>query len=239
MKNLLLIISSVLIVAGQIFAQFNSQKFGLAFNGIYTTSTDIFLNPNSSDPIVRNQPFTLEDIFSYGLDLRYRFSESVLFGISSEYINKTKTAPNIVLQDSTGQFRRVNINDGFELIPVEISIYYYLPFSTESFKFVMGGGVGYYWGRFIRKVLTAEAIIQERKFAIGIHVSASMDYIIFKNLSARFEMKFRDPEFKVVNKYSPTIVKFEGRENSLIDSDFETKINVNGITFILGLVYQF
>ena len=48
---------------------------------IYSVES-IFLNPNSSDPVVRNQPFTIEDILSYGVNLRYRFSESVLFGIS-------------------------------------------------------------------------------------------------------------------------------------------------------------
>ena len=238
MKNLLLIISSVLIVAGQIFAQFNSQKFGLAFNGIYTTSTDIFLNPNSSDPVVRNQPFTLEDIFSYGLDLRYRFSESVLFGISSEYINKTKTASNMIVFVGS-QVLRVDAEDGFQLIPVEVTGYYYLPFSTENFKFVMGGGLGYYYGKFTRKFAGSETVVQKRKFSTGIHVSASMDYMILQNVSARFELKFRDPEFKTISKYSITEVNYNGNTVFLSDEDFETKVNVNGITFILGLVYQF
>ena len=238
MKNLLLIISSVLIVAGQIFAQFNSQKFGLAFNGIYTTSADIFLNPNSSDPVVRNQPFTLEDIFSYGLDLRYRFSESVLFGISSEYINKTKTASNMIVFVGS-QVLRVDAEDGFQLIPVEVTGYYYLPFSTENFKFVMGGGLGYYYGKFTRKFAGSETVVQKRKFSTGIHVSASMDYMILQNVSARFELKFRDPEFKTISKYSITEVNYNGNTVFLSDEDFETKVNVNGITFILGLVYQF
>ena len=238
MKNLLLIISSVLIVAGQIFAQFNSQKFGLAFNGIYTTSADIFLNPNSSDPVVRNQPFTLEDIFSYGLDLRYRFSESVMFGISSEYINKTKTASNMIVFVGS-QVLRVDAEDGFQLIPVEVTGYYYLPFSTENFKFVMGGGLGYYYGKFTRKFAGSETVVQKRKFSTGIHVSASMDYMILQNVSARFELKFRDPEFKTISKYSITEVNYNGNTVFLSDEDFETKVNVNGITFILGLVYQF
>ncbi len=238
MKNFLLITSAVLFVTGLNFAQFNNQKFGLAFNGIYTTTADIFLNPNSSDPVVRNQPFTIEDILSYGINLRYRFSESVLFGISSEYMNKTKTAPNMVVFLGN-QVIRVDAEDGFQLIPIEVSGYYYLPFSTESFKFVMGGGLGYYYGKFTRKFAGSETVVQRRKFSIGIHVSASMDYIIFQNVSARFELRFRDPEFKTVSKYSVTEVDYKGNTVFLSGEEFETKVNVNGIAFFLGLVYQF
>lgn len=238
MKKILIVNSFVILFAGVNSAQFNDKKFGVAFNLIYTTSADIFLNPNASDPVVRNQPFTIEDIFSYGLDLRYRFSESVLFGISSEYMQKSKTAPNMTVFLGN-QIVRVNAKDGFQLIPLEVTAYYYLPFSTENFKFVMGGGGGYYWGKFTRNFAASEAVVVERKFAIGIHVSASMDFMIFKDLSSRFEMKFRDPEFKTSSKYSITEVVYQGNTVQLTDSDFETKVNVNGITFTLGLVYQF
>lgn len=235
-----IIISSVfiLIFSGKNFAQFNEHKFGLAANLVYSTSADIFLNPNSSDPIIRNQPFTLEDIISYGLDLRYRFSESTLLGISTEYIYKTSQAPNLSVFLGN-QVVRLPVVDGFQLIPLEATAYYFLPFSTESFKFMMGGGIGYYFGKFIRKFAGTEALVQERKFAIGIHVSASMDYIIFNNFSTRFEMKFRDPQFNVISKYSVVDVEYRGEVVHLTDSDFETKINMNGISFILGLVYQF
>ncbi len=238
MKSFFIVISVIIFLTGENQAQYNNHKFGLAFNAIYTTSADIFLNPNSSDPIIRNQAFTLEDILSYGMDLRYRLSESVLLGISSEYVNKAKTAPNMVVFLGN-QVIRVDAEDGFQLIPIEITGYYYLPFSTESFKFVMGGGLGYYFGKFIRKFAGSETIVQKRKFAIGIHVSASMDYIIFQNVSARFEMKFRDPEFKTVNKYSVSEVSYQGNTVLLSGENFETKVNVNGISFILGLIYQF
>ena len=137
------------------------------------------------------------------------------------------------------QVLRVDAEDGFLLIPVEVTGYYYLPFSTESFKFVMGGGLGYYYGKFTRKFAGSETVVQKRKFSTGIHVSASMDYMILQNVSARFELKFRDPEFKTISKYSITEVNYNGNTVFLSDEDFETKVNVNGITFILGLVYQF
>lgn len=222
----------------EVYPQFNDYKYGITANFVYTTSADIFLNPNSSDPVVRNQPFTLEDIINPGIDFRFRFSESVLFGFSTEYISTSKTAPNLTVFLGSQVFR-VNVKDGFQLIPFEVTAYYYLPFSTENFKFVMGGGVGTYFGNFTREFADAEALVQKRKFSIGIHVCASMDYLIYQNISARFEMKFRDPQFNVISKYSKTEVEYQGNTITLPDGDFETKINVNGVTFIFGFVYQF
>ena len=47
--------------------------------------------------------------------------------------------------------RQFIVTDGYELYPVELSIYYFLPFSTEDFKFYMGGGMGIYPGKRTRE----------------------------------------------------------------------------------------
>ncbi|MBU1961346.1 MAG: hypothetical protein KJ675_09065, partial [Gammaproteobacteria bacterium] len=67
------------------------------------------------------------------------------------------------------------VEDGFRVIPVELTAYYLFPFSTDQFFFMMGGGLGYYRGEFTRKFSDVDLSIQQRQFAIGIHVSASMD----------------------------------------------------------------
>jgi len=97
----------------------------------------------------------------------------------------------------------------------------------------MGGGLGYYYGEFTRKIEGAEFEVTQRKFALGIHVSASMDYMITDYMSARFEMKFRDPEFNVIGKYNNT------SGTQLPDEEFETKVDVNGLTFMLGAAFHF
>ena len=96
----------------------------------------------------------------------------------------------------------------------------------------MGGGLGYYWGRFIRKFDVAEASVAKRKIAVGIQVSASMDYMIRKNVSARFEMKFRDMQYNVRSRY----VEYQDNILNLPEGEFETKVDVNGLTFSLGMV---
>jgi outer membrane protein W len=217
------------------FAQFNEHTFGLSINVVYTTSAEIFLNPNSSDVVVRNRSFPVEDILNPGIDFRYKLSESFLIGLNAEYISKTVTAPNLTAFIGS-QIITLNVEDGFNVVPIELTLHYYFPFSTENFKFLMGGGLGYYHGEFVRKFSDVELSIVERKIAIGIHVSASMDYMLLENFSFRFEMKFRDPQYNVKSRYTKTEVIYEGEVILLPEDTFETKVNINGITFVLGAV---
>jgi outer membrane protein W len=234
-KSLLLIFP--LLITQSVFSQFNGNSFGISANLVYTTSAEIFLNPNSSDPVIRNQSFTLEDIFSPSLDVRYRLNENFIFGLNVEYIKKTTETPNLTAFIGS-QVVVFNVEDGFQVIPVEFTAHYFFPFSTRDFKFLMGGGIGYYRGEFVRKFSDADLSVQQRKIAIGIHVSASMDYMLINNLSFRFEMKFRDPQYEVRSKYSKTEVTYQGETITLPDDAFETKVNIDGLTFVLGIVYH-
>ena len=214
------------------------MDFSLGVYGFYTTSASIFLNPNASDIVLRNSSFDIEDIFNPGADIRFRVSEPLILGLSVEYMNITETALNLNVFLG-GSIVTIEVEDGFKLIPIEFTAYYLLPFSTEGFKFLMGGGLGYYNGEFIRKVGEAEVTSVQEENAIGIHVSVSMDYIPINNVAVRFQMKFRDPQFTVTSHYSRTEVEYEGNVIILPEESFETKINVDGITFMLGAAFQF
>jgi outer membrane protein W len=217
------------------FAQFNENKLGIAINAVYTTSAEIFLNPNASDLEIRNKSYALEDILNPGLDIRYRFWQEFILGLNVEYISKTANAPNLTAFVGN-QVITLEVEDGFRVIPIELTVHYFFPFSTENFKFLMGGGLGYYRGEFIRKFNEVELEVVQRKFALGIHVSASMDYMILDNLSARFEMKFRNPQYNVKSKYTKTEIIYQGNVIQIPDEAFETKVDIDGLTFILGLV---
>ena len=233
-KFFLIVFLHVLLSAGS-FAQFSSGKVGIAVNAVYTTSADIFLNPNSSNSEVRNKSFTLENIWNPGIDIRYRFTNEFILGLNVEYIRKTSGEPNLTAFVGSQVFV-FEVEDGFSAIPIELTAHYYFPFSTEDFKFMMGGGLGYCIGEFVRKFQEVDLEITQRKFALGLHVSASMDYIIIENLSARFEMKFRNPQYTVTSKYSKTEVIFQGNVIQLPKNAFDTKVDIDGLTFIIGLV---
>ena len=218
-----------------VFGQFGDNNIGISLNAVYTTSAQIFLNPNASNLEIRNKSYTLESIWNPGLDFRYRFADKFLVGLNIEYINKTADAPNLTAFIGN-QVVVLEVEDGFRVIPIELTFYYYFPFSTEDFKFQMGGGLGYYYGQFIRNFSDVDLEVVHRNIAVGIQVSASMDYIIHKYLSARFEMKFRDPQYTVKSKYNKLETTYNENIIQLPEDAFETKVDIDGLTFILGLV---
>jgi len=224
-----------IVLTFQSFAQSDSATIGIAVNAVYTTSAEVFLNPNSSNPEVRNNSTTFEDIWSPALDIRYRFSKEFLLGLNVEYISKTSIEPNLTAFIGNQVFI-FEVEDGFKVVPIELTAYYHFPFSTEDFKFMMGGGLGYYLGEFVRKFQDVQLEVTQRKFALGLHVAASMDYMIIYNIAARFEMKFRNPQYTVTSKYSKPQVTYQGNVIELPENAFDTKIDIDGLTFILGLV---
>jgi hypothetical protein len=226
-----------LILSSNTFSQFN-KTFGISVNVVYNSSASIYLSPNSSDVILRNNSFLLEDIYNPSVEFRYRLTESIILGFGTEYMTAAAVGPNLTIFLGNSPVT-IDVQDGFTLIPLELSAYYLLPFSTERIKFLMGGGIGYYIGSHIRKFGDVEVSNAERKSAYGIHVSLSMDYIILNFLSVRGEMKFRDPQFNVKSDYSRKEVNYNGNTIRLPQESFDSKINVDGVAFVLGIAFHF
>ena len=218
--------------------QYNGNDISIGIYGFYTTSASVFLNPNASDIVVRNKSFLIEDIWNPGVDIRFRVSEPLILGLNIEYIRITRSAPNLNVFLG-GSVVTLIVDDGFKLIPVELSAYYLLPFSTEGFKFLMGGGLAYYNGEFIREIGETEVKNITKEAAFGIHVSISMDYVPINDVAIRFQMKFRDPQFTVSSQYEQQEIEYEGNVIILPEGTFNTKINLDGITFMLGTAFQF
>ena len=221
-----------------IYPQFNGNSFSVSVNAVYTTSAKIYLSPNSSDEILRNNSFPLTDIINPSIDIRYRLYDDVIIGLSMEYMKHTQFGKNLTVFVGNNT-QTIIVEDGFELIPIELSIHYLMPFSTDKFKFLMGGGGAYYIGSQIRKFGDENVSNIERKAAFGIQVSAGMEYLIRSNISFRTEMKFRDPQFTVKSKYNKQLVQYLGSTITLAQDSFDSKINVDGVTFIVGISYQF
>jgi len=220
------------------FCQYNGNSFMIGVNGVYTTSAKIYLYPNSSDAILRNTSFPLSDIINPGIFFRYRISDDLLIGFNTEYMRKTEHGKNLTVF-SNNRTVTIDVEDGFVMIPFELSLYYLLPFSTEDFKFLMGGGGAYYYGKQIRNFGNAGVNSSETHIAYGIQVSISMDYLITNHISVRGSMKFRDPQFTVKNIYDHKIVNYNGSVLDLAQSSFYSKVNIDGVTFVVGAAYSF
>lgn len=223
----------LVILPSGLLAQANGKDFGLSLNLNYTTTSQLYLQPNSPDPVIRNTSQPLDKISSYSAELRYSYSESILFGISSEYIKKT-FGNSINLGGMA-----VKVTDGYKVIPVELSLYYLLPFSTELFKFFMGGGFGFYIGEQIRELGDVTASNTGRKIGFGIQVSVGMDYLVNSFIAVRGQMRFREPDFEMKSTYSNKIVHYEDRTFQLPTQSFDSKVIIDGITFTIGAVLNF
>ncbi len=220
------------------FSQDENYNFNITVGSVYLTSAALFLNPNSSDIFLRNQSFELKDIFSPTIEIRYRLSESVAIGLSTEYSRKSQRG-NFLTVLAGSQIIQLESEDGFVFIPAELSVYHILPFSTESFKFNMAGGLGYYHAVHTRKFGDTEISNLESKPVIGIQVSAGMEYLINGNFGLRLQMKFRAPEIKVKSKYNETTVNYRGNIITILQDTFDSKVSINGAVFVLGFSYSF
>ena len=228
----------ILFISVPAFAQFNGNHFSVSVNAVYTTGAKIYLSPNSSDEILRNNSFPLTDIVNPSIDVRYRIYDDVIIGLGTEYMKHSQYGKNLTVFYGNNT-ETIEVEDGFTLIPIEFSVHYLMPFSTEKFKFLMGGGGAFYIGSHIRKFGDEDVSNIERKAAFGIQVSIGMDYLVKSNISIRTEMKFRDPQFTVKSKYNKHEVQYYGRTITLAQESFDSKINVDGVTFIAGISYQF
>lgn len=232
--NLLIII----IYCSSAFAQYNGNRFSLFTGFDYITSAQIFLNPNSSDIFLRNKSFEIDNLYSPVIDFRYRVSDDLIIGLSSEYISKSREGRNLIVREGSQEIN-LKVDDGVEFVPIEISFYYHLPFSGEKFKFTMGMGVGYNFGKQTRKFGNTEIETISRKNSVGILVSVGMEYLITDKFGARFNMKFRDPEINLTNKYKNSVIDYNGMLVQLSNDTFDSKINLDGISFIIGMTFQF
>lgn len=235
MKNrLFYILPFVFLIARPLYSQYNGKDFSISVNYNYTTTSKLFLQPNTPDPLLKNIHEDLDGINSFSGEFRFNISESLIIGAGTEYIQKDYINHNYNLGGI-----RASIKDGYRIIPLEFSLYYLLPFSTELFKFFMGGGGGIYFAEHVRELGDVTVSNDGSEIGYGIHVAVGMDYIINDYFSVRGQMRFRDPEIDMKSKYSNNIVNYEGRTFQLSSQNFYSKVNVDGITFTIGAVFNF
>lgn len=239
MKNLILKIVFVLtLLSVQSFGQYKNQDFSVSIASVYITSAELFLNPNSSDIFLRNQSFELKDILSPSIELRYRISDAVVIGLSTEYGRKSQKG-NFLTVLAGSQLIQLESEDGFTFLPIEFSVYHILPFSTESFKFNMAAGFGLYFATHTRKFGDTEISNINIDPVVGIQVGTGMEYLLTENLGLRLQMKFRAPEIKVKSKYNSTTVNYKGNTITILQDTFDSKVSINGAVFLLGVSYSF
>lgn len=228
---------AIVVLAGTLPAQTNEKILSIAFRGTYTTSSKVFNNPDSPSSDMRGQYVALDNIYGPGIEVRINIpGQSVALTIAAEYLSKQDEAGQLV--GFTIPPRRLSVREGFKLIPIELGASVPVPLGSDGMRLSIGGGVGAYIGTRILNVAGAEAPQQNKPVSYGIHVETNFDYQLIPRIYARAEMRFRDPEFATESKFEQQATQSNGVLILLPHDPFRARINVYGLTFGLGLVFE-
>ncbi len=211
-------------------AEAQERRLMLILKGDITTSSQLFLHPDAPDPILRAQSLNLTDLLGVGLEARYRFPESnVAIGLSSEYVRGTASDPIL-----TNSGQSIPVDDGYQVIPLELTGYFIIPASGPTFGIFMGGGAGVYFGHRSYRIAGVEAAATAARAGFGIHVLGGVSYNVKDWLSLTAEMKFRDLQFTSTNAFSTSQVLYNSTLVPLPVAPFSSSVHTDGMVFQLG-----
>lgn len=209
----------------------SNRQHSTTFFGSFTSSSKLFHHSNDSDPFLKNQFISFDNIFGIGIDHRITFTQkNFSLGLSFEYLtSKAQESHQIIFSEE------FTISDGFYAIPIELSVYYSIPLGFKSFNFFMGGGIGLYLGGRLLEINNQKIQTARCSPGAGIHITTGWDYDIFANVSVRNEIKFRDVQFssQLKNQYTE-------KSSSLpitIEST-DSRMSIDGLQLTLGLVLK-
>ena len=211
------------------------RDFTVLVKGNLTTSSQIFLNPDAADIITRQQSLALTDFFGVGVEVKYHISETnIAVGISADYI-RARASTSLPVYPR----QEIPVEDGYTVIPVEMTGYFIIPLSGETFGVFMGGGGGLYFGKRTYLLGETEAPLLDSTPGFGIHVLGGVSYRIFGGVEAVFEMKFRDLQFESRNSFKESSIHYNNLVVNVSKQPFKSRTQTDGIVFQLGIAYSF
>jgi opacity protein-like surface antigen len=227
--RILMVMAGLLLTVPPSFGA-EGKNFALILKGSLTTGSQLFPAPNSLDEFQRAQYYEIKDALGYGLELRYRFPESSLsLGISAEDLRAKESVSGYSFP----------VEDGYRVIPVELTGYFMIPLSGETFGIYIGGGAGAYFGHRIYRKANVEAVTTDRGTGFGIHVLSGVSYRLTQVFSLNAELKFRDLQFTSVNKFSSPLIPY-GSGYVRVETDaLESRVNTDGMIIQLGAMFEF
>lgn len=215
-------------------AQSQETAYSVSVNGNFTISSRLFYNIDARDEFSRGQYISLEDIFGFGMDVRRTIDDTrIVIGISAEYLSTHEA--NSVRYANT----RIPIEDGYWTVPVELSSYFIIPFSSDVARLYIGGGLGVYFGERQYAVAEERADIVDSQMGIGIHVVTGFEYSLSRWLALKSEIKFRDLQFESTHAFSKSSTVYNGVIVPLQQEPSRSRVNVDGMLIDAGVVIRF
>lgn len=217
-----------------------TKKFAVYVYGTYISSSELLEKPKSSNPIERNAAIELDGGFGYGGEITYDpgiYDLGIKLYLSSEFLRIDQRDLEMVF-DNGAQRDEVQMRERFILVPVELGVKWLLPVSGEEFKIYIGGGGGIYFGNRTRNVGNLESSTLDTKPGFSLNILSGIEYFFARNLSADFELKFREAFFDSENKFSQNSIDINGTVYPLTNP-FYSRLIVDGVRLSLGVKYHF
>lgn len=230
------VLSAIIILVSCHTVTAQDHRYSISISGSYTTSSELFYNPDTPEDFLRSLNYSLDHIFGYGFDLRRNFPDlGVQVGISAEVIS---TRNDVIAPDQTTGASTIVV-DGFTAVPVELSGYFRIPFSSDAWEMFMGGGGGVYFGNRYYEQAGVVTSVTGRTVEGGIHVISELQYNFQPSIGARLGVKFRNVQFRSTNMFTAPVGIENGQIVHLSQTPFTGLVNIDGMEITLGFVYMF
>jgi opacity protein-like surface antigen len=187
----------------------------------------------SPDPVFRDLSVEMNATYGYGAELNYKpniFNLDILFYLSAEYM-KIEQDNSEYKVDNGFNISTFFVHEKFTLVPVELGIKWPLPVGTDNFKIYIGGGGGFYFGSHKRTYGSLESRPVENKPGFSLNILSGLEYYFMKNVSADFELKFREASFDTQGSYN--------KKQFQLPDPFYSRLIVDGVRVSAGFKYHF
>jgi hypothetical protein len=228
-----LAISTLLCAAGET-GRAQERTFSVLVKGNLTTMGQLYPNPGATDPVARAESYGFADFFGYGFEVQYHIvGTNLSVGASADVIRDRQSRAIIV-----GAQRVIPVEDGFRVIPVELTGYFRIPITEGSFGVYMGGGVGVYFGERRYSLAGLDAPVVSSTAGYGIHVLGGVEYRFTGHLSLSTELKFRDAHFESTNTFTRLQVRYGDTVVNLPQKPFLSSIHTDGMVVQFGAAFS-
>jgi opacity protein-like surface antigen len=228
-----LVMCTLLCAAGET-GRAQERMFSILLKGNLTTTGRLFPNPGATDPLARAQSYGFADFFGYGFEVQYHITGTHLsVGLSADAIRSTQSRTI-----SVSAQRVVPAEDGFRVVPVELTGYFRIPITEGSFGVYMGGGAGVYFGERQYSLAGLDAPVVSRAAGYGIHVLGGVQYRFTDHFSLCTELKFRDAHFESTNAFTQLQVRYGSTIVNLPQKPFLSSIHTDGMVVQLGAAFS-
>ncbi len=229
LKFKIILTAVIMLLTADLSAQISGLSISL--KGNYTSTSRYYPSTIGISSSNYENYYSLDDLLGYGAEFRYAVTDHIVAGLSAEMVSGSVDHRHASLP--------LPMKSGFDMFLFESNGYYYIPLSGESFKFYIGGGINLAKGNSYEELPSIKSEIISSPVNIGIQALSGIEYFFRKNISLRWEMKFRDPLVENQSKFASSKINYMGKTFNISTNPFKSKINIDGIVFDFSIAYYF